>query len=123
MTASGLPTGAPRWLMDLASEVGVRAVLLLIRDFGGMDRRYIPLNPDVENSMRSLIGEEAWRKMVLARGGTWISIPKLSGVGRAKTIVAAAQDHVSAEEVAKAAGCTVRHVRRLRQLWRQESSL
>lgn len=102
----------PNTLRDLALLVGRDATLRLAHVCGGLDRVYIPRVPTSSHAWKSVLGDEAWSRVVDAYGGQRLDLPRGCFLNvRKREIITLAEQGVPHRQIALQVHVTERYVR------------
>lgn len=123
MSDDEMPADWPMSAKSLAALIGVAPTRALIAGWGGLEKVSVPCIARPDHPMAHALGFEAYQRLVDAYGGDRIDVPRAVGLGSAKRrLVGLLADEMSGRQAARQAGCTERHVRRLRQQWREAAA-
>lgn len=104
----------PQVARDLASCIGIQAVLLLIAKYGGT-RLYVPLDPKENHPIEQLIGSHSLMKLAQRYGGDTLEIPRaLIANISARNVQIKQEYHIlSQSQLARKYGMTERQIRNI----------
>lgn len=100
----------PLSMMPLAEVVGFEAAIVIMDNFGGLSRFYIPRVALEKHKLAQLIGMENYTKLCRKFGGTFIYIPRGAFRRLKKSLIMEADKDVSNRKLCLVLGVTERYV-------------